>query len=220
MLQIFQRIRWFNLAVLTITPLIGLYGVSTTPLTTQTLIWSLVCYVLSMIGEFIRAIEFLQVAYYLVRHNRRFVQMYHVADRDIDRASPQDITVFGPTGHIKPLFPSKYFLSLRPQVRFKAHATGGREVIDHTIATRTPNWTLTMPKEVSSIATLGGCWSSQKSSRGKRTSVTCKEARSSSGSTAGISFSLRYLATFCLCLLLASYGVIGAVDFSMRALSE
>ncbi|RPD74608.1 hypothetical protein L226DRAFT_78784 [Lentinus tigrinus ALCF2SS1-7] len=44
------RVRWFNLGVLTITPAIGLYGLRTAPLRAQTLLWSILYYVISMLG--------------------------------------------------------------------------------------------------------------------------------------------------------------------------
>ncbi|OBZ71977.1 Acyl-CoA desaturase [Grifola frondosa] len=46
----FKRIRWFNLAILTITPLVGLYGIYTTPLHLKTFVWACVYYAFSMIG--------------------------------------------------------------------------------------------------------------------------------------------------------------------------
>ena len=45
------RVRWFNLGVLTITPAIGIYGLRTTPLLPQTLLWSILYYVISMLGK-------------------------------------------------------------------------------------------------------------------------------------------------------------------------
>ena len=45
-----HRVRWFNLAVLTITPALGVYGAFTTPLRTPTLLWSVAYYVISMLG--------------------------------------------------------------------------------------------------------------------------------------------------------------------------
>ncbi|KAI0773705.1 hypothetical protein C8Q74DRAFT_776181 [Fomes fomentarius] len=44
------RVRWFNLAILTITPAIGVYGLRTTPLRASTLLWSIAYYVISMLG--------------------------------------------------------------------------------------------------------------------------------------------------------------------------
>ncbi|KAI0352765.1 hypothetical protein OH77DRAFT_1484997 [Trametes cingulata] len=44
------RVRWFNLAVLTFTPGVWLYGMRTTPLRVETLLWSMVYYAISMIG--------------------------------------------------------------------------------------------------------------------------------------------------------------------------
>lgn len=46
------RVRWFNLAILTITPAVGLYGVYTTRLRLETLIWSVTYYVISMLGKY------------------------------------------------------------------------------------------------------------------------------------------------------------------------
>ncbi|TBU27702.1 hypothetical protein BD311DRAFT_788980 [Dichomitus squalens] len=48
--NILGRLRWFNLAILTITPAVGLYGIYTTRLRWETLLWSTACYVLSMLG--------------------------------------------------------------------------------------------------------------------------------------------------------------------------
>ncbi|RPD54353.1 hypothetical protein L227DRAFT_511857 [Lentinus tigrinus ALCF2SS1-6] len=45
-----HRIRWFNLAVLTITPAIGLHGLRSTPLRSYTLAWAAMYYVISMLG--------------------------------------------------------------------------------------------------------------------------------------------------------------------------
>ena len=45
-----RRVRWFNLAILTVTPAVGLYGTRTTALQTQTLLWSIAYYVISMLG--------------------------------------------------------------------------------------------------------------------------------------------------------------------------
>lgn len=45
-----SRVRWFNLAILTITPAIGVYGSRTTPLRASTLLWSIAYYVISMLG--------------------------------------------------------------------------------------------------------------------------------------------------------------------------
>ncbi|KAI0643629.1 hypothetical protein C8Q79DRAFT_1012205 [Trametes meyenii] len=45
-----KRVRWFNVAVLTITPGIWLYGIYTTPLRRETLLWSTLYYAFSMIG--------------------------------------------------------------------------------------------------------------------------------------------------------------------------
>ncbi|KAI0366213.1 hypothetical protein BV20DRAFT_1002769 [Pilatotrama ljubarskyi] len=44
------RVRWFNLAVLTMTPVLWLYGARTTPLRMETLLWSMAYYVITMIG--------------------------------------------------------------------------------------------------------------------------------------------------------------------------
>ena len=44
------RVRWFNLAILTITPAVGLYGSFTTPLRAPTLLWAAAYYVISMLG--------------------------------------------------------------------------------------------------------------------------------------------------------------------------
>ena len=46
-----RRVRWFNLAILTVTPAVGLYGTRTTALQTQTLLWSIAYYVISMLGK-------------------------------------------------------------------------------------------------------------------------------------------------------------------------
>ncbi len=46
------RVRWFNLAILTITPAIGVYGAYTTRLRLETLIWSVAFYVISMLGKY------------------------------------------------------------------------------------------------------------------------------------------------------------------------
>ncbi|TBU50571.1 hypothetical protein BD309DRAFT_1040357 [Dichomitus squalens] len=48
--NILGRLRWFNLAILTITPAVGLYGIYTTRLRWETLLWATACYVLSMLG--------------------------------------------------------------------------------------------------------------------------------------------------------------------------
>ena len=50
--KLLHRIKWFNLSVLTITPIIGLYGLRTTPLLPYTLVWAALYYVISMLGEF------------------------------------------------------------------------------------------------------------------------------------------------------------------------
>ena len=46
------QVRWFNLAILTITPAVGVYGVYTTRLRLETLIWSVAYYVISMLGKY------------------------------------------------------------------------------------------------------------------------------------------------------------------------
>ncbi|KAI0676698.1 hypothetical protein C8Q78DRAFT_1073491 [Trametes maxima] len=48
--SLLKRVRWFNVAILTITPGIWLYGVSTTSLRLETLLWSMLYYAFSMIG--------------------------------------------------------------------------------------------------------------------------------------------------------------------------
>lgn len=50
MKDILSRVRWFNLAILTVTPGIWIYGTRTTPLRTETLLWSMAYYVFTMIG--------------------------------------------------------------------------------------------------------------------------------------------------------------------------
>lgn len=49
------RVRWFNLAILTITPAVGLFGSFTTPLRTPTLLWAAAYYVISMLGTPLRS---------------------------------------------------------------------------------------------------------------------------------------------------------------------
>ncbi|KAH9894074.1 hypothetical protein C8Q73DRAFT_694444 [Cubamyces lactineus] len=44
------RVRWFSLFILVSTPALSLYGLRTTPLRAQTLLWSAACYAISMIG--------------------------------------------------------------------------------------------------------------------------------------------------------------------------
>lgn len=46
------RVRWFNLAILAITPAVGVYGAYTTRLRFETLIWSVTYYVISMLGKY------------------------------------------------------------------------------------------------------------------------------------------------------------------------
>lgn len=46
------EIRWFNLAVVTLTPLLSIYGLCTTKLHKATIAFSIVCYVVNMIGEY------------------------------------------------------------------------------------------------------------------------------------------------------------------------
>ncbi|KAI8984934.1 fatty acid desaturase-domain-containing protein [Trametes punicea] len=48
--SLLSRVRWFNLAVLTITPALWLYGMRTTPLRAPTLLWSMVYYAITMLG--------------------------------------------------------------------------------------------------------------------------------------------------------------------------
>ncbi|KAH9905069.1 uncharacterized protein BXZ73DRAFT_94856 [Epithele typhae] len=45
-----RRVRWFNLAILTITPALGVYGAAHTPLRAPTLVWAAAYYVISMLG--------------------------------------------------------------------------------------------------------------------------------------------------------------------------
>lgn len=47
-----SRVRWFNVAILTVTPSIWIYGTRTTPLRTETLLWSMAYYVFTMIGAY------------------------------------------------------------------------------------------------------------------------------------------------------------------------
>lgn len=49
-MDLLGRVRWFNLAILTATPGIWLYGMRTTPLRAETLLWALLYYVMTMIG--------------------------------------------------------------------------------------------------------------------------------------------------------------------------
>ena len=46
-----RQIRWFNLAVVVLTPLLAVYGLYTTTLTTPTVLFSAAYYVFNMIGE-------------------------------------------------------------------------------------------------------------------------------------------------------------------------
>lgn len=48
-----RRVRWFNLAILTVSPGIWIYGSRTTPLRTETLLWSIAYYVFTMIGAYL-----------------------------------------------------------------------------------------------------------------------------------------------------------------------
>jgi stearoyl-CoA desaturase (Delta-9 desaturase) len=47
---IIARIRGFNLAVLVITPALGLYGLCTVPFNLKTMLFSVVFYIFSMLG--------------------------------------------------------------------------------------------------------------------------------------------------------------------------
>lgn len=47
----YKEIRWFNLAVVVLTPILALYGLWTTKLQTLTVIFSVAYYVFNMIGE-------------------------------------------------------------------------------------------------------------------------------------------------------------------------
>lgn len=46
-----SRIRWFNLMILTLTPIFGVYGLFTTPLQWKTFVFSLVMYLTTNLGE-------------------------------------------------------------------------------------------------------------------------------------------------------------------------
>jgi len=50
-LPLIQRIRWFNLAVLTITPAIGAYGVWAVKAQRDTVAFAIAYYVFSMLGK-------------------------------------------------------------------------------------------------------------------------------------------------------------------------
>ena len=50
-LQLIQRIRWFNLAVLTITPAIAAYGVCVVKAQRDTVAFAIAYYVFSMLGK-------------------------------------------------------------------------------------------------------------------------------------------------------------------------
>lgn len=113
MFKFLRRVRWFNLAVLTITPLVGLYGIVTTPLSANTLIWSFVCYVFSMIGELAIAVEIMKEAQHILRDYRRFVCIDTIGCRRARQLTghthaTQVITASGPTDHTKPLCCYKY----------------------------------------------------------------------------------------------------------------
>ena len=48
----YREVRWFNLSVIVITPLVALYGALTTRLETRTLLFCVLYYVFNMIGAF------------------------------------------------------------------------------------------------------------------------------------------------------------------------
>lgn len=48
----YREVRWFNLSVIVITPLVALYGALTTHLETRTLSFCILYYVFNMIGAF------------------------------------------------------------------------------------------------------------------------------------------------------------------------
>ena len=47
--SLMDRIKWVNLFALTVTPLVGLYGASATPLMGKTLLWSVFLYAFAML---------------------------------------------------------------------------------------------------------------------------------------------------------------------------
>lgn len=47
-----SRIRWFNLMILTVTPILGVYGMFNTPLQWQTLLWSIFMGFITNLGEY------------------------------------------------------------------------------------------------------------------------------------------------------------------------
>lgn len=53
MKDILSRVRWFNIAILTVTPGVWIYGTRTTPLRAETLLWSMAYYVFTMIGAYL-----------------------------------------------------------------------------------------------------------------------------------------------------------------------
>ena len=63
--DVLSRLRWFNLMILTITPILGAYGIRTTPLCLETALLSIVFYLFSMIGAFLFLVLLLAMCLYL-----------------------------------------------------------------------------------------------------------------------------------------------------------
>lgn len=136
-----SNVEWVSLFALTLTPALGIYGAFTTPLVWRTGLFSVFWYF---------------VTGYVDRNRCPLRRNADPPTFRVDWGSLQDIIASGPIVRITPASPWNTRLQSLAQAVSKGPSNGGPAGIGHTIGTRTPNSTLTMPIGVSFIRISDG----------------------------------------------------------------
>ena len=197
-----KRIRWFNLVILLITPALGLYGLLTIPLYSKTLAFSVLCYIISMLGEHTLDSNCRPLSFKLYssgnnfRHHSRYLCNTNPHTQPLPHSTLSQVTIVcGLTGHTRHHSHCRLLCSRPARVQSKVPASGGLVDTVRTTATRTQIRTLTIPNEAYSGPTSAGLSSSLNPVPAAPTYLTSRMIHSSSGNTAG---------TFPCCLSLVS----------------
>jgi hypothetical protein len=139
--NLLQELNWLNVSILTIPPLLAIYGLSNVRLRWETALFAVFYYFVTGLGT-------------LLQPRHCIPPLIHM------QASLLVTTVFGPTGHIMPPSHSSTPLHLQVPELSKVPLNGGLVVTAHTTVTPTPTWIPITPTKDSGTRISVGCSSS------------------------------------------------------------
>lgn len=149
-------VRWFNLTVLTVTPVIAFWGFWSVPLTYQTMWFSVGYFMFSMLGGYQCSCSLTIKDISENVHRNYGWYSYSDCSHKLRSDPIKGTTAFGLTVHILPLCLFSFFSYSVAHQPSKDPSFGGPVDTDLITDTQTPTWTHTIPNAAYSGHTSDG----------------------------------------------------------------